>query len=39
MEIVIALAVAAVAGVITASVATVRVAARDGYRRIPTRHA
>jgi hypothetical protein len=39
MEIVIALAVATVASVIAASVATVRVMARDGYRRVPTRHA
>jgi hypothetical protein len=39
MEFVIALCIAAAAGVITASAATIRAVARDGYRRVPTRHA
>jgi hypothetical protein len=39
MEIAIGIAVLAIAGIITASVAAVRVTARDGYRQAPCRNA
>jgi hypothetical protein len=39
MEIAIGIAVLAIAGIITASVAAVRVTARDGYHQLPSRQA